>query len=128
MNYLILTSAILSLIAFIGHLTMGRKDYLKPVMDSDIDAVPKKVMQSLFHYMTVYMLFSTIILFAGSSPACPLYEYVMHMVRFIAVVYGLFAVTALIIAATSKIEGGILKLFQWVFWTSISALAVFGSM
>jgi len=128
MNYLILTAAILALIAFIAHVTMGQKNYLKPIMESEIDAVPKKFVQSLFHYLTVFLLFSTIILLAGSHSSCPLYAYVMHMVRFIAVVYGLFAVTSLVIALTSKINGGMLKLFQWILFTAISTLAVFGSM
>lgn len=128
MNYFIFTSAILALIALIGHLTMGRKDYLKPVLDSELDIIPKKIVQSLFHYMTVFMLVSTIILFAGSSHACPLYNYVMNMIRFIAIVYGLFAITQLIIALTANIPGGLFKLFQWVFWALISAFAVFGAM
>ena len=93
MNYFILIAAILSLAAVIGHFTMGRKDYLKPVLDSDIDIVPKKVMQSLFHYMSVFMVLSTIILFAGSSQTCPLYDYVHNMIRFIGIVYAFFAAT-----------------------------------
>ena len=66
MNYFIFISALISLVAIIGHFSMGRKEYLKPVLDSDIDIVPKKVMQSLFHYMSVFMVLSMIILLAGS--------------------------------------------------------------
>jgi hypothetical protein len=128
MNYFILISAILSLAAVIGHFTMGRKDYLKPVLNSDIDIVPKKVMHSLFHYMSVFMVLSTIILFAGSSQSCPLYDYVHNMIRFIGIVYASFAVTQFIIAITSGISGGVFKLFQWVFWALISACAILGTV
>jgi len=128
MNYFILVSAIISLAAVIGHLTMGRKEYLLPVLKSQIDLVPKKVMHSLFHYMTVFMILSTIILLAGSHHSCPLYDYVHHMIRFIGVVYAFFALTQFIIALTSGIPGGIFKLFQWVLWALIALFAVLGTL
>ena len=128
MNYLILISAIIALMAVIGHFTMGRKEYLKPVLESDLDIVPKKVVHSLFHYLSVFMLFSTIILFAGSSQLCPLYDYVHNMIRFIAIIYGLFALTQLIIALTSDIPGGVFKLFQWILWAFISTFAILGTL
>ncbi len=128
MNYFIFIAALLSLGAVIGHFTMGRKVYLLPVLDSDIDIVPKKVMQSLFHYMSVFLVLSTIVLFAGSHHSCPLYDYVHNMIRFIAIVYAFFALVQFIIAATSGISGGIFKLFQWVFWALISACAILGTL
>ena len=128
MNYFIFVSALLSLGAVIGHFTMGRKSYLKPVLDSDIDLVPKKVMQSVFHYASVFMVLSTIILFAGSHHSCPLYDYVHNMVKFIAVVYAFFAIAQLLIASTSDIPGALFKLFQWIFWTLIAVFAILGTM
>ena len=128
MNYFIFVSAIISLAAVIGHFTMGCKSYMKPVLDSDIDIVPKKVMQSLFHYMSVFLVLSTVILFAGSHQSCPLYEYVHNMIKFIAIVYAFFAVTQFIIALRSGISGGVFKLFQWVFWALIAACAILGTL
>ncbi len=128
MNYFIFVSAMISLVAAIGHFTMGRKEYLLPVLDSDIDMVPKKVMQSLFHYMSVFLVLTTIVLFAGSHHLCPLYDYVHNMIRFIAILYAFFAVAQFIIASTSGISGGVLKMFQWVFWALISASAILGTL
>jgi hypothetical protein len=128
MNYFIFVSAILALAAVIGHFTMGYKSYLKPVMDSDVDLVPKKVMQSIFHYVSVFLVLSTIILFAGSHHSCPLYDYVQNMIRFIGIVYAFFALSQFIIAISSGIPGGVFKLFQWVFWTLIAALAILGTL
>jgi len=128
MNYFILISAIITLAATIGHFTMGKKEYLMPVLTSDIDIIAKKIMQSLFHYMSVFMVLSTIILFAGSSQQCPLYEYVHGMIRFIALVYAGFAITQLAIAATSGIKNGALKMFQWVFWALISLFSILGTI
>jgi hypothetical protein len=128
MNYFIFISALIAFVAVIGHFTMGRKEYLKPVLDSDIDLVPKKVMQSIFHYMSVFMVLSTIILLAGSHRLCPMYDYVHNMIRFIGIVYVFFAVTQFIIAATSGISGGILKMFQWLFWALIAAFSILGTL
>ncbi len=128
MNYPILISGIIALMAVIGHLTMGKKEYLNPVLESDLDIIPKKVMHSLFHYMTVFMVLSTIILFAGASRLCPLYDYVHNMIRFIALTYGFFAISQLIIALTSGLKGGAFKMFQWVFWALISAFAIMGTL
>lgn len=128
MNYFILISAIIALAAVIGHFTMGKKEYLMPVLNSDIDIVPKKVMHSLFHYMSVFMVFSTIILFAGSSTQCPLYEYVHNMIRFISIVYAGFAISQFAIAASSGIKSGPFKMFQWIFWALVALFGILGSM
>ena len=102
--------------------------YLKPVLNSDADIVPKKVMQSVFHYMSVFMILSTLVLFAGSHELCPMYDYVHNMIRFIAIVYVFFALAQFMIAATSGIPGGILKMFQWLFWALIAAFAIIGTL
>jgi len=128
MNYFIFISALITLVALIGHFTMGRKEYLRPVLRSEIDLVPKKVMQSVFHYMSVFLVLSAIILFAGSHHSCPLYDYVHNMVRFIAIVYAFFAVAQFTIGLTSGIPGGVFKLFQWVFWALIAVFAILGTL
>lgn len=128
MNYFIFVSALLSLGAVFGHFTMGRKSYLKPVLDSEIDLLPKKVILSIFHYVSVYMVLSTLILFAGSHHACPLYDYVHNMIKFIAIVYAFFGIVQIIIALNSGIPGGLFKLFQWVFWVLIALFAILGTL
>lgn len=128
MNYFIFISALLALGAVIGHFTMGRKSYLKPVLDSGIDLVPKKVMQSVFHYVSVFLVLSALILFAGSHHDCPLYDYVHNMIKFIAIVYAFFGIVQIIIALTSGIPGGLFKLFQWVFWLLIAIFAILGTL
>ena len=128
MNFFIFISALITFVAIIGHFTMGRKEYLKPVLDSDIDIVPKKVMQSLFHYMSVFLVLSMIILLAGSHHSCPLYDYVHNMIRFIGIVYAFFALAQFVIALTSGIPGALFKMFQWLFWALIAASAIIGTL
>ena len=57
-----------------------------------------------------------------------MYDYVHNMIRFIAIVYVFFALAQFMIAATSGIPGGILKMFQWLFWALIAAFAIIGTL
>lgn len=128
MNYFILVSGIFAAMAVVGHFTMGKKEYLKPVLDSGLDEIPKKIMHSLFHYASVFLVLSTIVLI-GNSFDITLENCLLNSdmtVRFIGLVYLGFGLSQIIIAASSKIEGGLFKLFQWVFWLIIGLLALFG--
>ena len=124
MDYFILTSGVLASLATIGHFAVGTKDFLKPVMISDIDEIPKKVMQSLFHYMSVFMVLTSIFLLAISTGKCMLFESTTDVVKLIGIIYGGFAVIQFIIALTSSIKMGIFKLFQWIFWALIALFAL----
>lgn len=129
MNYYFLASGILGLVAVIGHFTMGKKEYLKPVLDSNIDDVPKAIMHGLFHYASVFMVLSTIVLI-GNAFNCTMDNCVINsntVVKFIALTYAGFGIVQIVIAVTSKVNKGIFKLFQWVFWLLIAALAFLGT-
>ncbi len=129
MNYYFLASGILGAMALVGHFTIGRKDYLKPVLDSNLDEIPKKIMHGLFHYASVFMVLSTIVLI-GNAIGCTLNDCVINShatVKFIALTYAGFGIVQLLIAAVSKIEKGVFKLFQWVFWMLIAVLAIMGT-
>ncbi len=130
MNYYFLIAGILAFFACVGHFTMGSKDFLGPVLKSEIDTIPKKVMQSIFHYMSVYMVLTTAVLI-GNAFVIEMDDCILNshtVVRFIGVTYLGFAIAQFIIAATSKIEKGIFKLFQWVFWILIAGFAIWGTM
>jgi len=120
MNYLILTSGVLASFATIGHFAIGTKDFLKPVMASNINEIPKKVMQSLFHYMSVFMILTSVILIAISLGQNLLFENSTDIVKVIGIIYAGFAIVQFYIALTSSIKNGILKLFQWLFWALIA--------
>ncbi|MCK5281298.1 MAG: hypothetical protein KAK04_22240, partial [Cyclobacteriaceae bacterium] len=83
MNYFILTSGIFASLATIGHFAIGAKDFLKPVMNSDIDEIPRKVMQSLFHYMSVFMVLTSVVLLAISMGENLIFEHTNDVVKMI---------------------------------------------
>ena len=126
MDWLVFIAGLFALGAVIGHFTMGMKSFLKPMMDASFDDVPKKTMQAVFHYVSVFMVLScAALIMVGSG-----YSFDMEstlLVQFIALNYSLFAVSLLIIAVTSGIPGSFTKMFQWVFWVIIAVLSWIGA-
>ena len=126
MNWLVLISGIFGLFAVIGHFTIGRKNFLQPMMEASFDDVPKKIMHSVFHYVSVFMVLSTVaLILVGFGFSFDLDAKLL--VQFVALNYSLFAVVQIIIALTSGIPGALTKLFQWVFWVIIAVLAWIGA-
>ena len=126
MNWMILISGLAAGIVNLGHFTVGRKEFLKPMLQAEFDDVPKKVMQCVFHYISVYVILSFIVLIAiglglrfGSADAV--------LVKFIAINYFLFAITQIVIAASSSIPKGVAKLFQWIFFLLVAIFAWIGA-
>ncbi len=128
MNYFIFIAAIMALGTTYGYMSGGAKKYLKPILDSNVDDLVKQVIRSSYHYVSAFLILATFILFAGSHHSCPLYDYVHHMIRFIALVYLFFAIVQLVVAFTSGIKGGAGKLKQWIFWAVIAILLIIGTM
>jgi len=110
----------------VGHFTVGSKDFLKPMLQAEFDDIPKKVMHCVFHYLSVYVILSFIVLIAvglgfsfGAADKL--------LVKFIAINYFFFAITQIVIAATSNIPRGMIKLFQWILFMIIAILAWIGA-
>ena len=126
MNWMILISGLAAGFVNLGHFTVGSKEFLKPMLQADFDEVPKKVMHCVFHYVSVYMVLSFIVLISiglgfsfGAADAL--------LVKFIAVNYFIFAITQIGIAAASNIPRGVFKLFQWMFFMIIAIFAWIGA-
>ncbi len=91
MNWFVSVAGIFSAFTVIGHFTMGSKEYLKPMLAAEFDQVPKKVMHSVFHYSSAFLILATLALLGvglgyltDGSPSL--------LIRFIALNYALFAV------------------------------------
>ena len=126
MNWMIFISGLAAGFVNLGHFTVGSKDFLKPMLQAEFDDVPKKVMHCVFHYVSVYLVLSFIVLIAiglgfsfGAADKL--------LVKFIAINYFFFAITQSVIAATSNIQKGVIKLFQWIFFMIIAIFAWIGA-
>ena len=95
-------------------------------MNSDIDEIPKNVMQSLFHYMSVFMVLTSVILLSIAIDENLIFENARDVVKMIGFTYAVYAIIQFIIASTSSIKMGVIKLFQWIFWTLISTFSLMG--
>ena len=126
MNYYILIAGVLSLFATIGHFAIGTKDFLRPVMASEVDEIPKKVMESLFHYMSVYMILTSVVLISISLGYSLGFDHPADVVQLIGTIYACFAVSQFYIALSSSIKMGVFKLFQWIFWALIAIFSFSG--
>ena len=123
---MILISGLAAGFVNVGHFTVGSKDFLKPMLQADFAEVPKKVMHCVFHYISIYVVLSFIVLITiglgfsfGTADAL--------LVKFIAINYFFFATTQIVIAATSNIPNGVIKLFQWIFFMVIAIFAWIGA-
>jgi hypothetical protein len=125
MNWLIFISGLIAAFCTVGHFAIGSKQYLVPMMQSSFDDVPKKVMHCVFHYVSVVLVLSTLFLLATGLGFFK--SDTSLLVKFIAIQFALFAVTQLIIAATSKIPGAVFKLFQWIIFALIAIFAWLGA-
>jgi hypothetical protein len=124
MDYFILTSGVVATLATIGHFAIGNKEFLKPVINSNAAEIPKKVMQSVYHYMSVFLVLTSVILLAFSLGENLIFENRSDVLKMIGFSYAGFAVAQFIIAFTSSLKMGILKLFQWIFWALIAVFAL----
>jgi hypothetical protein len=126
MNWFLVVSGLVALFVVAGHFSMGRKNYLLPMMNASFDDVAKKIMQSVFHYSSVNLVVMAVLLlligfgvtFTGGTRL---------LVQVIALHYSLFALVQLIIALSSKIDKSLMKMFQWLLFIIIAVFAWLGA-
>lgn len=124
MNGLIIAAGAFALFTTVGHFAVGTKLYLKPMLDASFDELSRKVMHCVFHYVSTFLILSTAaLLLVGFGKIAD----GGVVTEFIAVNYAAFAVWQIILAATSGISGGIIKMFQWIFFVAIAVLAWIGA-
>ena len=125
MNWFLFIAGLFAVFTTIGHFSIGSKRFLRPMLQASFDEIPKKVMHCVFHYVSVYLVFSSIVLLALG---CGFYfkSDTSLLVKFIAIHYAVFAITQIIIALSSRIQNGIFKLFQWMFFILIAVFAWLG--
>ncbi|MDB4583807.1 hypothetical protein N9164_11690 [Draconibacterium sp.] len=110
MNIYALIAGILAAFATLGHLTMGKKQFLMPMLNAEFDNLPKKVMHSVFHYITVFLLFTAFMLIMiGIRGSGCMFDPTL-VLGFIGANYLLFAIWQIVIALSASIS--LFKMFQ----------------
>lgn len=117
--------AYLSVFMFVGHLAMGMKLYLRPMLKSDTETVAKNVMHAVFHYMSIVMLMSAITLI---SHAHNLFEISSDVILFIGILYLVCGILQMLMAVLSSGLKGLINMFQWTMFLPIGILAVLSAL
>lgn len=125
MNGLIFIAGIFAGVTTIGHFTMGIKSYLKPMLDAEFDIISKKVMHCVFHYVSVYLILSSLVLLSAGIGLKNV-VFPTLLLKFIAINYIAFALFQISIALTSKIQKSLFKMFQWTFFILIAGFILLG--
>ena len=121
MNIYAVVAGVLALFAAIGHLAIGKKMFLNPMMHAEFDPLAKKVMQSVFHYISVFLFLTAYILIMPGVRGADCAIDPTPVFGFIGVNYLLFAIAQIIIALRAKIS--LFKMFQWIFWILIAVFS-----
>ncbi len=125
MNWFIFIAGIFAGFTTFGHFTVGSKSYLKPMLKADFDIISKKVMHCVFHYVSVYLILSSLVLL-GAGIGLKNIDFPTLLLHFIAMHFAAFAFVQLAIAMTSKIQKSLFKMFQWTFFILIAAFIWLG--
>jgi hypothetical protein len=91
------------------------------------DQVSKKVMHCVFHYVSTFLILSSVTLFLIGSGILS-GAGTEAVINFIGFNYVMFAIWQIVIAITSGIQNGIFKLFQWIFFVLIALFSFMGTL
>lgn len=127
MNWYLIIAGGVALFTTFGHFTIGSKRYLQPMLMSTFDAVARKVMHCVFHYVSTFLILSTAALLSIGL-GMDLGSGTQLLIRFIALHYAGFAIWQIVLAATAGIPGGLMKMFQWIFFVLIAVFAWIATM
>ena len=126
MDWYIIIAGLIAAATTVGHFAVGSKEFLKPMLGASFDPIPKKVMHCVFHYVSTYLILSTVtLLLIGSGIWSGIGT--VAVISFIAVNYVIFAIWQIALAITSDIPNGIFKLFQWIFFVLIALFSFLGA-
>lgn len=95
------------------------------MLQASFDNVAKKVNHCVFHYISAFLVLSTIFLLLIGA-GFKFNSDISILVKFISIHYAVFAVTQIIIAATSNVHNAIFKMFQWILFTFVAVFAWVG--
>jgi hypothetical protein len=125
MNWYIFIAGLIATAATVGHVSVGRKKFLKPMLEASFDPIPKKVMHCLYHYVSTFSCLSAVMLllvglniWSGTGTTAVIY--------FIVINFLVSAILQIVLAVTSDIPNGLFKLFHWIFFILIALFSFLG--
>ena len=119
-------AGVLASLSSIGHFTLGSRDYLQPMLRAEFDEVPKRTMHCGFHYVSAFFVLSALALLGLGLGLLP--DSATGIIAiFIGANWAAFAVIQIIIILPCRIERGLIRMFQWMLFTSIAVFCFIGA-
>lgn len=123
MEIKIFIAACMALFVVIGHFIFGIKWYLKPMLDSNLELIPKATIQSVFHYVSVFIVFSSILLLLVGIGKVNYSENIL-LVKFIGANYLTFSIVQIYYSFKNKVAKPLISMFQWTLFLPIGILCL----
>lgn len=125
MNIYLLIAAVLASITCVGHFVMAKPQFLRPMLQADFDPTTKTLMHCVFHYVSIFLVLSTLVLFAcGLQLVSTMQTYALSL--FISLNFMLFAIWQIYIGYFAEAKSARRVQFQWVFFIIISVFTLLG--
>lgn len=121
MDIITFIAGILALSVVMGHFIFGINWYLVPMKKAEFDLIPKATMQSVFHYVTVFLVLSSAALIISGMSVLPK-EKTELLVYFIGGNYIMFSLVQIMYSIINKVEKPLLRMFQWAMFLPIGIL------
>ena len=123
MDTLTFIAGLLAAFVVFGHFIMGVRSYLVPMLNTDLEQIPKATMQSVFHYVSVFLVLSAAALILSALNVFPTEETELG-VKFIGIAYLLFALVQIFYSFKNKVKNPLVKMFQWTLFLPIGVLCL----
>ena len=117
------SAQVLAAFVVVGHFAMRIKSYLAPMLGEEFDLIPKTVMQSVFRYVSVFLVLAAAALILAGAGVL-LGEETELLVQFIGICLLMFALVQVFYAFKSKVKNPLFKLFQWTLFLPIGILCI----
>ena len=123
MDTLTFIAGLLAAFVVVGHFIMGIRSYLAPMLNAEFDQIPKATMQSVFHYISVFLVLSAAALILSALHVFPTEETELG-VKFLGANYLLFGVVQIFYSFKNKVKNPLVKMFQWTLFLPIGVLCL----
>jgi hypothetical protein len=124
MNTWLLVSGVFAAFMFVGHSTMGRREFFLPMLEASFDPVARRAMTFVWHMATVALLLpAAVLIYAGYTG---MDATLRPLVIFVGISFMLWGTTHLWLGLTSGIPDAMKKMFQWAFFLAVGGFALAG--
>lgn len=125
MNIYLLVAAVLASITCVGHFVIAKPQLLCSKLQADFDPTAITLMHCVFHYVSIFLVLSTLVLFACGLQWVPRMQ-TYALALFISLNFMLFAIWQIYIGYFAEAKSVRRVQFHWVFFIIISVFTLLG--